>query len=282
MSSALRKHITPATILAFVALVFAITGGAFAASGNGGGSPAKASSSTAHATLTASAAKSKAKPKAKAGPRGPAGPKGATGAPGPAGPAGPAGATGPGGAPGPQGPAGATGATGAAGATGPAGPAGPKGTNGINGAIHPGETLPSGASETGVWFAEDASGASRSPAVISFPIPLAVELTWGEGIPGEPENQVHYINPKGEEVPTGGKEVPSSACTGSAAAPTAAPGNLCIYAHKAPTEGESGTNEGIRNPTGGKTFNLGAATSGALLEGAVGGTSFGTWAVTAP
>jgi hypothetical protein len=79
-----------------VALVFAVTGGAFAATG-GGNSPS-------HATLTASAAKSKAKPKTKAGPRGPAGPagkngtngtNGAPGATGPGGPAGPAGGTGP-------------------------------------------------------------------------------------------------------------------------------------------------------------------------------------------
>src|SRR5271155_5267250 len=34
-----RKQITPASILAFVALVFAITGGAFAATGGTGGPP---------------------------------------------------------------------------------------------------------------------------------------------------------------------------------------------------------------------------------------------------
>ena len=82
MFRALRNHLTPSTAIAFVALVFAITGGAFAATGSvnnsgGGGS---------HGTLTASVAKKKAKPKPKGGARGPAGPKGAPGATGPAGP----------------------------------------------------------------------------------------------------------------------------------------------------------------------------------------------------
>ena len=93
MLSALRKrvHFGPATAIAFLALVFAITGGAFAATGgNGGGSS--------HATLIASAAK--AKSKVKVGPRGPAGP------------------------------AGKNGANGANGAAGPQGPQGPKGENG--------------------------------------------------------------------------------------------------------------------------------------------------------
>ena len=54
MFQALRKHLNPATVMAFAALVFALTGGAFAATGG---------SSPSHATLTASAAKSKAKPK---------------------------------------------------------------------------------------------------------------------------------------------------------------------------------------------------------------------------
>ena len=41
MFSAIRKHLIPRTFMAFVALVFAMTGGAFAASSNGGGSGAK-------------------------------------------------------------------------------------------------------------------------------------------------------------------------------------------------------------------------------------------------
>ena len=88
MFSALRKQITPTTVVAFMALVFAITGGAFAASSGGGD---KGSNATASVVPLAGAAKSKAKPKAKAGPRGPAGPAGKNGANGAAGPQGPGG-----------------------------------------------------------------------------------------------------------------------------------------------------------------------------------------------
>ena len=83
MFRALRKHLTPSTFIAFLALVFAVTGGAFAASGPGGGGSAKA---TASSTRTGSAGSLSPRPpraspsrRAKAGPRGPAGPKGATG-----------------------------------------------------------------------------------------------------------------------------------------------------------------------------------------------------------
>ena len=110
MSKRITKHINPATGIAFLALIFAVTGVSYAASsGSGRGNQNNNSSKLVAST-------SKAKPKAKAGPRGPAGPKGATGA---TGPAGPAGATGPGGAQGPQGAAGNTGATGATGELAP-------------------------------------------------------------------------------------------------------------------------------------------------------------------
>jgi hypothetical protein len=95
-----RRHLNASTLIALLALVFAVTGGAFAATGHGG-SPAGAL-----ASVKAGAAKSKRGPR---GPQGPAGPAGKNGAAGPAGPAGPVGAKG------------ETGATGAAGANGVAG-----------------------------------------------------------------------------------------------------------------------------------------------------------------
>jgi collagen triple helix repeat protein len=89
MLSAFRKQVGSAgLIVAVIALIFALAGGAVAASGGGGGK------------ATASA-------KGKRGPRGPKGPRGPAGPQGPAGPAGPAG---PQGNPGPEG------------KTGPAGP----------------------------------------------------------------------------------------------------------------------------------------------------------------
>jgi hypothetical protein len=216
MFQRVRKHISPATVVAFMALIFAMTGGAFAASsGSGGGSsPAKATASTTLATAA------KAKPKAKAGPRGPAGAKGATGpagATGSAGPAGPAGATGPAGA-GTAGATGAIGATGATGAPGAVGPAGPEGSFNT--------TLPKGKTLKGDWSAFGKAPEAGFPVVatVSFGIPLASAPA------------THYLRPGGNEEPffdgTTGKEGLRSqpACPGSAEEPKAEPGNLCVYA----------------------------------------------------
>jgi hypothetical protein len=233
----IRKHLTPSTGIALLALVFALTGGAFAATG---GSPGNTTRSAPAGTSDQSLAMlAKAKAKSKPGPRGPAGPAGKTG------PAGPAGATGPGGATGPAGP------------TGPAGGTGPAGTNGTNGAngtsvtskVIPkgvaaceneggseftagstktsacngkegspwtaGGTLPSGKTETGTWVfrgTANAEGEFRFTA-ISFPIPLKEKLTKA----GE------YIQ-IGEKLPEEGQ------CkTGSVEKPDAAPGFLCVY-----------------------------------------------------
>lgn len=263
-----RIRITPSMVIAIVALVFAATGGAFAATGGGGGAS--------HATATA--AKSKAKPKAKAGPRGPAGPAGKTGA---TGPAGPAGATGPGGAAGAKGETG-TGEKGEKGETGATGATGAPGTvvtsktvaapgctnkeggteittgttktfacNGKEGSPWTaGGTLPPGKTETGVWgFIAAVSGAVLEK--FSFPIPL------------ETAGEVHLI-PPGEE---GTFEAVD--CPGTLAKPEAKAGNLCIYSAK--YEAVSFGPTAINN------------TSGVVEEfaGSEGATDEGTWAVTA-
>jgi hypothetical protein len=228
MFQAIRRHVNAATILAFVALVFALTGGAFAASGHGSSSPAKATASTTVATATATAiatvAKAKPKAKAKAGPRGPAGPRGATGA---TGATGPAGSTGP------------TGATGPQGAQGPAGTNGTNGTNGENG--KPGKngttgftkTLPSGETLKGDWSLTGYAtklGGYYSTAV-SFGIPLAAPLT-DTGCPtSEAPCQVHLIKAPNEEQEEKGEYPPAPAgCTGNVTDPGAEPGNLCVFA----------------------------------------------------
>jgi hypothetical protein len=94
MFSTIRRHLrlSPAGVVAVIALVFAMAGGAFAANHSGSGATASA--------------------KAKKGPRGPKGATGAAGAQGPAGPAGKDGTNGT------NGTTGATGATGQTGATG--------------------------------------------------------------------------------------------------------------------------------------------------------------------
>ncbi len=320
----IKKHINPATILALAALVFAITGGAYAASGgsgNGGGGNSAGNAS--HAT--AYVAKSKKKT--------------ATGKPGPRGPAGPAGATGPAG---PAGPAGATGPAGPAGGTGPAGNAGSNGTNGESvtsaslkageegctnggskftvggktttacngakgatgpegppGAIHPGETLPSKASEYGVWSILVPAGENvRVP--ISFTVPLAAPLFGARNasgkfpcqeIPVTTECQVHYINQSGNEVPELGVETTkAAACPGTAAAPKAEPGNLCIYAQEEHRAADLTAEEGIvlnseqiddagENVTGASPIGASMVASGLKKAG---GKANGTWAVTAP
>src|SRR6188472_2090585 len=94
MFSTLRNRFGIPGVISVIALVFAMFGGAYAASNSSGGGKATASA------------------KAKKGPRGP---KGATGPAGPAGPAGPTGAKGDAGAPGANGTNGAPGTPGAAG-----------------------------------------------------------------------------------------------------------------------------------------------------------------------
>ncbi len=263
MFSALRRQINPATVLAFVALVFAITGGAFAAtggSGNGGGnSPAKASAATGRtANFAAAAAKKKAAPKSM---RGPAGPKGATGATGPAGPAGPAGAIGPAGGTGPQGIQGEKGEKGES----IKGETGPKGSEG-----NIGKTLAANATETGTWtYSTTAAGAVL--ASISFPIPLAETLN---------ATQVHYVDRS---------EASSPECPGTLAEPEAKPGNLCVYQGiAASVKSLTGTTVAateIFPPAGGPPIEggeAGAGISGAavLFIGEGNGVGWGTWAVT--
>ncbi len=290
MFQALRKHITPATVLAFVALVFAVTGGAFAATGSGGGAGAKASASV---TPPAVAAKAKAKPKTKAGPRGPAGPagkngtNGTNGAPGATGPAGPTGPTGAAGGPGTAGAAGGAGANGKSVtvAEEKAGGANCKGQGGAsleqegsgkkiyacNGQTGFTATLPSGQTETGAWEATSVGFGSVNIAtlMISFPIPLAQSI---------PFAAVHVVTVKevGEStIPTG--------CSGSAAEPKAAAGNLCVFEGSFSEGGEhlTGTTLPVESPAG--TDNETGTTGARLRMGveAEKASNYGTWAVTA-
>ncbi len=212
MFSAIRKHVSPTTVVAFMALVFAMTGGAFAASGGGGGaSPAKPNVSVGSTVALATLAKSKAK--AKVGPRGPAGPAGKAGASGAQGPVGPAGAQG---AQGTAGAAGAKGETGPQGPEGKAGKPGANGENGENGTTGFTETLPEGKTETGTWVIRGTVKTEGEflATAISFPIPLkarqAASTTYMAF--GEP--------------PTTGQ------CKGSIASPEAEPGHFCVFAAK--------------------------------------------------
>jgi hypothetical protein len=150
MLSIFRTRFGVPGVISVLALVFAMLGGAYAATGSGGGG------------ATASATK---------GPPGPRGPRGKRGKPGPAGPVGPAGAVGP------AGPAGAKGDTGPEGKQGEKGAKGEKGEEGEEGEEGSpwtaGGTLPSGETETGSWAATETTNVVSLP----FNIPLTAAPT---------------------------------------------------------------------------------------------------------
>jgi hypothetical protein len=282
MFQRIRKHLTPSTAIAFMALVFALTGGAFAATGGSNGG------SGSHATLTASA--SKAKPKAKAGPRGPAGPKGAPGSPGAPG------------APGAKGETGAAGAAGAngAGTAGANGTDGTDGTNGTNGtsattetftgskhncplggvvvksaspeaAVCNGKTgytefLPPEKTEEGTF-----SGNGPETAELRLPISFAIPVEGEEAI-----TQVHYLE-FGQTL--------AGVCEGSVKKPEASPGALCVYGSEANEVKEvkiSNVNDGFEKPIGGPGAILDVVLKSGIGAGPFQNAVLGSWAVTAP
>jgi hypothetical protein len=254
-----RLRHSPMGVIAVIALVFAMVGGAYAA---GGGLSAKQKKEV----------KAIAKSFQGTGPAGAQGPAGA------AGPAGPAGAAGPAGKDGANGATGATGATGAKGAAGTPGTNGSDGENGATGATGPegspwtaGGTLPSGKSEYGLWeFTVPAVVKVRT--VASFPIPLKEEVTANRIKRGEGEGE-------GEEnLPEG--------CSGTYLAPVAAPGHFCLFENGAEAPEEKTAQIGLAvNPelpgfSGlNKAGRFGAGVIELVEEG---GRVWGSWVVTAP
>lgn len=162
MLSALHTRMTYANVTATLALFFAISGGALAAS---------------HYIITST---SQVKPTVlkkltgKTGPAGQNGTNGTIGAPGLTG---------------------ATGGKGEAGTTGPTGPQGPEGKQGPPGTTGFTKSLPKGETETGTWVfgGEPENIAEHAQAVpLSFPIPLGERLE---------KEHVHFVN-EGELAPT--------------------------------------------------------------------------------
>jgi hypothetical protein len=262
----LRKHLTYTNVALTLALVFAMSGGAYAA-GKYLITSTKQISPKVLKALTG-----------KPGAKGPAGPPG---------PAGPAGVKGENGAAGKEGAVGKVGANGesvtvkevkanetacakqggssltVAGATTLAcnGKEGKEGSPWTAGG-----TLPAGKTETGTYVVRKIDNAASEAVVtaISFAIPLASAI----------ENA--FI------VEVGG--TPPKGCTGTAAKPEALPGNLCVFETEALGHNAGLNPVGILNPTGG----LGASTTGAeLAYGTVTPKTVGeevsaegTWAVT--
>lgn len=242
MLSSIRKHLNPGTATALVALVFAMSGGAFAATG-GLGSPGGHDG-----TAVAGVAKVKKRSKAtgKAGPRGPQGKQGPQGLEGPAGKEGPSG---------PEGKEGKQGLRGKEG-EGKEGPAGQPGTNGKEGETVTVTTLAQGSAgcpEGGAEFSDSSGSATAcngksaggtlepegveqglwsmqsNPANSGFKIPeqkydfaeTEAIISFPEPLPGEDFDRVsiHYVPLSVEHT---------EACPG-AKAEESVPGTLCVY-----------------------------------------------------
>ncbi len=135
------------------------------------------------------------------------------------------------------------------------GPTGPPGATGPSGPLL--SVLPSGKTETGVYFAEGTATTvgDLASASISFTVPLASTPTATLVMPG----------------------TTTPSCLGSVHAPSAAPGSLCVYVGVNVGEGEMG----LFGDSGGTASPYG---SGVVVdsEGAGNFYSDGTWAVTAP
>jgi hypothetical protein len=191
MFSWIRRRATYANVAMTVALVFAMSGGAFAAG---------------KFLITST---KQISPKVLASLKGA---KGANGAPGAAGAAGPAGPQGPQGAAGAKGEKGADGKEGLQGKEGKEGAEGPEGLPGPS--CNPsGECLlPPGATETGTWQFQENEGVGSYPVNISFQLRLS----------SAPKPV--FVSPA-----QSGTAGAVSGCPGTAALPKAAVGNLCVY-----------------------------------------------------
>ena len=236
MFSRIRKRVTYANVAMTLALVFAMSGGAYAAG---------------KYVITST---KQIKPSVLKSLQGKAGKAGANGAQGPAGAAGP------------QGPAGAAAAKGETGALGALGASGKAGATGSPWTA--GGTLPSKATEKGVWGLTELAKATPAFAIfipISFTIPLAASLG---------ESEVHVI--EAEKTGTGG------CAGGTSTEPTAEPGNLCVYLAvgvKLTAEELIPINPAVLTGASG----AGKTGAGLTTRGTeAGALALGTWAVTAP
>jgi hypothetical protein len=261
MISRIRRRFTYANMAMTLALVFAMSGGAYA---------------TKHYIITSTKQISPKVLKTLHGNAGPAGASGSAGAQGPQGPQGPAG---------PKGENGATGKDGVSVTSS----AEPKGVNcaeggskftAASGATYAcngkegspwtaGGTLPKGKTETGVW------GVAAMPASFFGGLLEAAQDSISFAIPLSATTQVHII-------PVGGAGAGGGTCpaTSSLTKPEAEPGNLCIFQN-------AGINVGsitAKNPETNSAEEAGTTGAAVQIKPENKGepiSVFGTWAVTA-
>lgn len=255
----LRARFNYANIGVTLALLFAASGGAFAATQKNAPPAGRAAKTSHHKTKTKARyvinKTSQISPKVLKALAGKPGEKGEAGAPGKDG------ANGVNGAGGAKGERGEKGEKGERGEKGEAGPTGPEGSPWVAGG-----TLPTGKSLKGAWADSFTSTGAGFGAVglygISFGIPLANAIA-----------EAHYIPPGTTEA-----EDPAG-CKGTVENPEAEPGNFCVFAHSA----ERIAAVGISDPGSGAA---GAGKDGAMLAllptEAGKASAQGTWAVTAP
>ncbi len=265
--SRLRKRFTYANVILTLALVFAMTGGAYAAGKY---------LITSTKQIKPSVLKQL---QGKTGARGPAGPAGVAGAVGAAGPQGPAGGKGENGAPGANGSNGVsvtskelTKSSSACKKEGGSEFTSAEGTKttACNGSPWTaGGTLPKGSSERGQWVIAGYENPVRETS-LSFPIPLAAGLS---------EEKTHVIG-----VEEGAKEakeataITNGECTGNWEDPGAKSENLCVFLNP----------EVIGEPKLGlidaESQTMSAGVSGAILAETAGGSGYflyrGSWVVT--
>jgi hypothetical protein len=245
MFKAIRKRFNATTIVAVIALVFAMTGGAYAA---------KRFVITSTKQISPTVLKQL---------KGAAGKNGANGAPGAQGPAGAQGAQGAAGSKGSDGSAGGEGKEGKQGIQGIQGPPGEAGEAGEPGPVT--GVLPTGSIQTGLWNAP-ADGTTSETATVSFALQLKSALD---------ETHVHYVTIKDVQeakIPTG--------CSGTVEEPNAENGVLCIF--EGGFSAPSGTAESVLILKPGGTINFGAGKTGSvlLIESEASGARFiGSYAV---
>jgi hypothetical protein len=194
MFKAIRSRLNATGVVVVLVLVFAMSGGAFAAG---------------RYLITST---KQIKPSVLAQLKGKAGPAGGNGANGAAGGVGPAGAAGPQGPGGPQGP------------QGPQGPTGPQGEKGKDGTTGFTDTLPSGKTLKGDW-----SITAVLPGAFAFEGAISTAVSFGIPLAGAPA-PVYVRAPTKEQEEKHEFPPTPAGCTGNVEDPGAEPGHLCVFA----------------------------------------------------